>query len=326
MNEQISSDADSRPRRLEALFRFKTWLPGIVITATGMLMLLVIAIWSDSYGWFMVVGIPFAAGLVLGYMSETQTVVNWLVALIILAGVIGALWIMNVAGLLCGAIAAAVMLTPIGIGVLFGALARVFAHDHTLRRRPTQTSLCVFLAVAGMLYGESRIPLAETIEVVQTSRVLEADRATAWDSLIFYEEIGLEPPRLARIGIPYPLGTVGQVDGVGDTKRCLYKAGHLVKLITDYRPGEHFGFDVIEQVGVEDRSVELIDGSFHFEALGPNLTRVTLTTRYKPLLQARAVWRPFESAVVHVLHEHVLDWMEREAEGGLPLAAASDLP
>lgn len=128
---------------------------------------------------------------------------------------------------------------------------------------------------------------------------------------MFYEEVGAEPPRLAQIGIPYPLGTEGIVDEVDDTKRCLYEGGHLVKLITDFRPGERFAFDVIEQVGIEDRSVELIDGSFEFEEVAPGRTLVTLTTRYRPLLQARAAWRPFEYAVVHVLHDHVLDWMAR---------------
>ena len=66
---------------------------------------------------------------------------------------------------------------------------------------------------------------------------------------------------------------------------------------------------MIEQVNIEDRSVELIDGSFEFEEIEPGRTRVTLTTRYKPLLQARPVWKPFEHAVVHVLHDHVLNWM-----------------
>ena len=53
------------------------------------------------------------------------------------------------------------------------------------------------------------------------------------------------------------MGTEGRVDGPGDTKRCVYESGHLVKRITDYQPGEPFGFDVIEQVGIEDRSAEL---------------------------------------------------------------------
>ena len=316
----------ARPGRLYALTQFRTWVPGIVMTAIGLFMLLVMALWWNSYGWIMVIGIPFAAGLVLGYATDTRTVIIWIVALVILAGVIGALWIMSLAGLLCGAIGAAVLLTPIGVGVLFGALARVFADDRTLRRRPTQTSFCVFLAVAGMLYGESRLPVPDTVEIVQTSRILEADTATAWENLVFYEEVGLEPPPLARIGIPYPISTEGHVDGVGDTKRCLYESGYLVKQTTDYRPGEHFGFDVIEQVGIEDGSVELIDGSFRFEALGPNRTRVTLTTRYKPLLQARPIWRPFERAVVHALHDHVLDYMARHAQGNAALATGGLQP
>ena len=72
--------------------------------------------------------------------------------------------------------------------------------------------------------------------------------------------------------------------------------------------------DVIEQEGIEDRSIQLVDGSFALrESEGG--TVVTLTTRYRPLLQARVFWRPFEQRLTTVLHDHVLDAIERRVDG-----------
>ena len=80
--------------------------------------------------------------------------------------------------------------------------------------------------------------------------------------------------------------------------------------MTEIRPGRLLAFDVIEQLGVEDRSAELISGSFRFAPAAGGRTEVVLTTTYRPLLQARWVWRPFERAVAGMLHRHVLDGME----------------
>ena len=84
---------------------------------------------------------------------------------------------------------------------------------------------------------------------------LGMSRQQAWDLLMFYEEVDLEPPLFARIGLPHPLRTEGHIERVGDIKRCVYSSGYLRKRITRYEPGELVAFDVIEQVGVEDRSV-----------------------------------------------------------------------
>ena len=300
-----------RPRR--AKYRqLRYILPAVVLSALVLAGLLAVAIYWSSYGWIMVFAVPFVGGIVLGYMTEVDHVVLWVVAIMVIFGAIGGLFTYNLAGLLCGAIAAMVIIVPMAVGASMGLLLRVYHQRRELKENRRRAAAGMLLATVGLLWAEAQMPLPVMIEEVRTERILAADAMTAWDSLVFYEEVGAEPPRLAKIGIPYPLGTEGIVDEVGDTKRCLYEGGHLVKLITDFRPGERFAFDIIEQVGIEDRSVELIDGSFEFEEVAPGRTLVTLTTRYRPLLQARAAWRPFEYAVVHVLHDHVLDWMARK--------------
>ena len=305
---------------------FGTWrslLPGLWIAGTGLIGLLSLAILWGSYGWAFVLMVPIVCGMAIGYLIDYSRVLLWLLALLVLAGAIGGLFTMHLAGVLCGLIAGMILIVPMGLGASLGLLLRVKMERRDMRERRRQVTVGLFLATAGLLFAEGQMPMVPSVEVVETTRILEADRMTAWDSLVFYEDVGSEPPRLAQIGIPYPVGTIGIVDSVGDTKRCIYVNGHLMKQITEYRPGEIFAFEVIEQVDIEDRSVELIDGSFEFEEIEPGRTRVTLTTRYKPLLQARPVWKPFEHAVVHTLHDHVLNWMALNAAAPRARSAAS---
>jgi hypothetical protein len=148
--------------------------------------------------------------------------------------------------------------------------------------------------------------------VVRTSRVVALSPQEAWERIVFYEEVPARPPALARIGLPRPLYTEGNAGAAGDLKRCVYSTGYLLKRITIHRPPRRLAFEVIEQHGVEDHSVDLIDGGFELEPVGEGATRITLETRYRPLLQARLFWRPFEHRLAHVLHNHVLDGIAEE--------------
>lgn len=120
------------------------------------------------------------------------------------------------------------------------------------------------------------------------------------------------PPSLTRIGLPRPLGTTGVPYRVGARSQFEYTTGRIEKLIMELRSGELLAFEVTEQVGVEDHSVELFSGSFTFEDSPCGGTLVTLRTTYRPLLDARAAWRPMERAVCRDLHLHVLRGMEMQ--------------
>ena len=294
---------------IESYWRLKYFVLALLTSGMALASLLALSIAWRSYGWTMLIVVPFVAGVILGYKSGYQHVFVWMTAMIVSAAAVGGLYVLHLAGVLCGLIAAVVIAIPLAIGGSVGRLIRVRQDSRWLRESRRQASVGMLLATAGLLWAEAQMPPPLEAEEVRTMRVLATDAIAAWDSLVFYEEVGAAAPRLTRIVLPFPVGTEGKVDGVGDTKRCLYEGGYLVKRITDYRRGARFAFDVTEQVGVEDRSVVLIDGSFEFEELEPGRTLVTLTTRYRPLLQARSAWRPFEFAVVHALHDHVLDWM-----------------
>lgn len=216
---------------------------------------------------------------------------------------------LDMAGVYCGLILTAVLVVPVLLTIGFiAALIKIL--DSFQRRKPKGPLLPIllFLVVAGVIALEGHSSnLPSESEVIETHRVLPMNAHEVWESLVFYEEVRLEPPALARIGLPTPLYAEGRVERVGDVKRCIYQGGYLVKEITHYEPRQILAFDALEQVGVEDRSADLVSGSFRLRELADGRTEVTLTTTYKPLLQARPIWRQFEVATAHALHNHVLN-------------------
>jgi len=292
---------------------------GLVLSVVGGIALLAGGDLWDSFGWAFVLGIPITVGFVLGYTTGPRRALvvffSFFLALTLLLGAVT----MQISGVFCGVVAACIMIVPTGIGIALGAHAR----DRTEGRPHVATSIALMMACSALVYGEAQIQERRPEEEITTTRILAMDPERAWQVLTFYEDVDIEPPLYARIGLPHPLRTEGPMRRVGDITRCVYSTGYLRKRITTFEPGHELAFDVVEQVGIEDRSVELVRGSFRFEARGDGRTEVSLTTVYRPLLAARPVWRPFEQRLAHVLHEHVLDGMEHEHRKRFTLLAQS---
>lgn len=308
MAENEHERSEGRPSFEPAKF----WLPPFLLALTGGAALLLGAHQLAHWGYAVVLGVPFALGSVLGYAVRTGRFARILLGLLAIAGLAGAGITLELSGLLCGLSLASVFIVPMLVGLLAGTTLRRALRSSTFSQRWYLHASLLFLATGGLIYVEHRLVGASAPEVVRTTRVLPVEPSMAWDSLVFYEEVRHTPPLLARLGLPHPLYTSGDLTGVGDLKTCVYDKGRLVKRVTAYHPERQLGFDVVEQRGIEDRSIRLLSGSFQFEPLGPTSTRVTLTTVYEPLLSARLVWRPFERRLARSLHEHVLLGIELE--------------
>lgn len=287
--------------------RVRLTVAGIALASLGLIGYAALAAGQGSYGWWLVVALPLLIGLVLGLTLQWGLRSAIAAAVLILALTAVATAIVGVAGIFCIAVLAAYMLLPILLGVALGHLLRGRLLKKGAGRSLTTCVALLLLPLPGMV-AENRPGATGGPETVASSRVLDMTPQQAWDRLRFYEEVATAPPLLARIGLPMPLFTEGEVDGVGDVKRCVYEGGYLVKRITAYRPAESLVFEVVDQ-GILQHPIRLLDGRFDFAPAGPGRTRVTLTTRYVPQLEARAFWRPFEHRVTRVLHEHVLAGM-----------------
>lgn len=304
---------------------FQRWrfeVPRVLLAAGGGLLLFGLAAWLGSWGYGATFAVPFALGCFLAYELRVKKAVLVLLGLTLLVGLLTSAITLSIAGLLCSVILAVIAVGPLLIGMLAGWGLRVRLKQSRFSQRWYLPLLLCGLT-AGIQFLEHRATPPAGIEVVETVRVLDLSPGRAWDSLVFYEEVRLEPPWLARVGLPHPLSVRGRSAARGDLKVCVYDSGHLTKRITTYLPGRLLAFEVIEQRGIEDRSVRLVGGAFRFAPVAGGRTRVTLTTEYRPLLAARLFWRPWERLLTGVLHHHVLDGIQLEGARGEPTVLAA---
>ena len=292
--------------------RWKYWLPGLLLAGIGGFGLLACFVVAGSFGFGLTIALPFSIGGVLGYGVRVRKFLIVIIVLALLFSLVIGLISSDLAGILCGAIIAGIFVGPLMIGTFFGWLLRVRLRSSSFNQRgylPMIALLTLPLCAMGLEY---LIGFSGQIETVSTSTVLPMRAQDAWDCLMFYEQVKATPPALVCVALPQPLNSRGTLRAVGDTRTCVYDRGRLLKRVTEYMPNQVLGFEVIEQKGIEDRSVQLIGGSFRFSPLSGRCTRVTLSTHYRPLLSARVIWRPFERAVARAMHQHVLSGIETE--------------
>ncbi len=200
--------------------------------------------------------------------------------------------------------------------------------DERKKRNWKWARVVIFLLLPfGLDSLERLLPRGEDLAVVETQAVFEVPQERAWSSIVFYEQIEHEPPFLLRLALPRPVGTAGAKAAVGDTSRCEYENGYLVKKITEREAGKVLGFRVIEQKLHFEHDLELRDGSFRLEpGPEPGTTLVTLETSYRRLTYPAFIWQPVETLVLHALHGHVLEGMRANAEKEITVEPWAEIP
>ena len=153
----------------------------------------------------------------------------------------------------------------------------------------------------------------KSISVV-TRMVFAASSERIWGELLFYEQILDPPPLHLRLVLPVPMGVEGRKSQVGDTARCLYEGGFLMKRVTGIERGLRYEFEILEQNLPVGGGMSLQGGSYALRRLRQGCTEVSLTTAYMSPMRPRWLWRRLESVVCHAFHRHILRSMRRKIE------------
>lgn len=277
------------------------WAAGLVVAVLVLVGLLALGLATQSFGFAYVLGAPFLGGYLIGRWVRVRRVVRVVWALVVLAAIVGGAATTSLAGAVCGAVFFTIASVPLIVGVFVGA--------YCYGRTWTPNAAASIALVALLIPLENAATDVGSVESVSTVRMASMPAEEVFRRITFYEDTSAEPPELLQIALPRPLRTIGSASRVGDRPRCIYDSGYLVKEITAVRAPTFYAFDVVEQRGVEDHAVQLTSGSFRLTAQSASRTRILLTTSYRPKLSARLAWRPFERAVIHALHDHVLDEM-----------------
>lgn len=303
---------------------WRYWLPAFALAVgVGIVLYAVLITWF-GYGWAAAIVLPFSMGALIGYSCRVRIAGIVILCIVSVAVLAGGLMTLSFTGALCSLVLAGVALGPAVLGGLTGVALR-----RQLKRRATfdqgaYLPILFFLllpAFWGVAEGRHQYP----VETVQTSVIIPAPIGRAWEGVTFYEEVQHKPPLLLRLLLPRPLYTRGSTAHVGDLKSCVYSKGRLVKRITRRDEPRLLAFDVVRQRDIETHSVRLTGGSFTFEEVTPDQTRVTLATEYEPLLGPRFAWRWAERWGVHTLHEHVLHGMTMKAMDCAPAPGMREL-
>ena len=296
--------------------------------------------YNEGVGWALVLGLPSCLGAVLGYTSSPRRFRIWQKAIIgillffgllLLVFFVSQLAIFKASsvsdygfGMFCAVMLGVVFILPFLLGDWIGYVIR--RRDERKKRSGKWVKIVIFLLLPfGLDALERLLPRDEDLASVETQVVFFASQERAWNSIVFYEQIEHEPPFLLRLALPRPVGTTGGKAAVGDTSRCVYENGYLVKKITEREEGRLLGFRVIEQKIHFEHDLELREGSFRIDpGPGPGTSLVTLATTYRRLTYPAFIWQPAETLVLHTLHGHVLEGMRANAERELAVEPAAD--
>ncbi len=319
--------------RIAPFNAFRFWMPGFALAAAFMLLSIPIMVYGfDAWGGSLFLSLPAAVGALTGYRFRISSVAFPMVGILLTLTFIGGLAAAGLSGIFCSFILLGFLLVPIFTGLGLGAVLRLQLKHHGY----DQSGYLPLLLIAAIPY--LCIPLEKWTtpkpapETVSTSTIINASADECWDGLVFYEEVSHPPPWILRIGLARPLATRGPSHSPGDRRVCVYNRGTISKQIRRAQPGRLLSFDVTEQDIGYERDLRLISGSFTFEPIDANHTRITLTSTYEPRLTPRFCWRWGEMIAFRTLHGYVLEGIalntaqQQLTDSAKPTIVASDAP
>ncbi len=313
---QLYEEEDWKPKEPsnEPYNRLKFWLPGLILSIVVGMSSFSIIIFSGDMGWALFFGVPSAMGALLGFRVQTGIIWTIILSLVSISAVVVALVSLDISGLFCGFTLGIIFVAPFAMGLAMGMLLRFLLKRFGWGQRSYLPTILLALLPMGELGIERLFDHPDELHTVSTSLTFHATSAKAWESMMFYEEVNVEPPWLLKLALPRPVKAEGKMGQVGEVRRCIYENGYLSKRITKRVERKELAFKVIEQKLHFERDVTLKDGSFLLNRMNENETKVVLTTRYIRHLRPAWLWRPIEEEVVHTLHQHVLEGMRKNCK------------
>jgi hypothetical protein len=290
----------------------------------------------NSYGAWMFVLTPFATGSCTGFLynrraeATSQATTHLVISTVLASGV--ALLTIAVEGLIC-----LVMALPIAIplAILGGVVGRRAALSG-----PRRTSPAMFMLLAVPLTAVVEPATGRMTHEVRSSVVINAPPETVWPHVVAFREIPPPTEWLFRAGVAYPIRARIEGTGAGAVRYCVFSTGSFVEPITRWEPGQRLAFDVAAApAAMRELSpyralsprhlhgyLRSKRGEFRFVDLGDGRTRLEGSTWYEVEMAPEVYWRIFSDALIHRIHQRVLDHNKQEVERDSAAIAASPLP
>jgi hypothetical protein len=277
-----------------------------------------------SYGGWLFVLTPFAIGACTAFFYNwgrqvtSAATMSLVLATVLTGGVALSLW--KLEGFICLAMA---LPLAIPLAVLGGLVGRLAATSDT---RPTSSAMFMLLAIP--ITGITEPAAGHTMREVRSSVVIAAPPEAVWSHVVAFPELPEPDDWVFRAGVAYPIRARIEGSGVGAVRYCEFSTGPFVEPITRWEPGRRLSFDVVDSPSAmrelspyENLSPPHLHGylsskrgEFRLIDLGDGHTRLEGSTWYEIEMAPEAYWRVISDALIHRIHQRVLEHIKREAE------------
>ena len=258
--------------------------------------------------------LPFITGLATAIVTEGKEL---LFASLVIGALLctAALILIGKEGSVCVMMSAPIIVFSLGVGAVFGILARQFLLAMGAKHLVLLLTVGVlpfFLIGANKIEEPSR--RTPRVETITNTLITDAPRELVWNQLKTFDRIEGTKGLLMRIGLPVPVSCSMSGEGVGATRTCYFEQGHIAERVTEWNPPSSMKLEITEfdvpgrpWLSFQDASYELTT-----ENGRTVLTRkTTIVSRLSPAWY----WRPLEKIGVETEHEYLFEEIKRKIEG-----------
>jgi hypothetical protein len=278
----------------------------------------------QSYGGWLFIVTPFAVGASTAYLYNRgrQVTPGETVSLVLMTALMAGITLFLVA--LEGAICL-VMAMPLAIplALLGGMVGRWAATSG-----PRQTSPAMFMLLALPLTAAIEPASGHVMHEVRSSVIIDAAPDAVWPHVVAFREIPDPTDWVFRAGVAYPVRARIDGSGVGAVRYCVFSTGSFIEPITQWEPGRRLSFDVADSPAPMNELslyrhvspphlhgyLRPKRGEFRFISLADGRTRLEGSTWYEIEMAPEAYWQMFSDALIHRIHQRVLDHIKQEVE------------
>ena len=292
-------------------------LTGVTSVVAGVLLM-------NTFGLAVFLLTPFMVGAISAFVTRRLNPRAGLpipVVLSTLAAIAGVCILIAFEGIAC-----LVMALPLAVPI--SVLGGIVGHSLAVARESPGTIAMLLLLVPaghGVDAAMRTVPEREVFSALEIAVPPER----VWRHVVTFEEIRTPPAWYFRVGLAYPLRARIDGTGAGAVRRCEFTTGAFTEPITTWDEPRRLAFDVSSQPPPLQewspyRSVyaphvagffRTTKGEFRLIELPGGRTRLEGRTWYSLQMQPQAYWTMLADAIIHRIHERVLEHIRDAAEG-----------
>ncbi len=221
-----------------------------------------------------------------------------------------------------------IMAAPLGyVFTYFGFLIGFHFSKSNLKRQTPTAIVVLLLSSTAFMAFEDNLEDTEDLRSVVTTIEIKATPGQVWKNVVSFPQLKDPTEFIFKTGIAYPINATIKGHGVGAIRHCNFSTGSFVEPITVWDEPTLLKFSVDEQPEPM-KEISFYDihpnhlhgywvskqGQFRLTALPNGHTLLEGTTWYVNKIKPAIYWTLWSDAIVHKIHERVLEHIKAQSE------------